>query len=41
MNIARRQFLRVAAGAGALLAAPCVSRAQTYPTRPVRLIIGY
>jgi tripartite-type tricarboxylate transporter receptor subunit TctC len=40
-GLARRQFLWVAAGAGALLAAPCVSRAQTYPTRPVRLIIGY
>ena len=41
MNIARRHFLWVTAGAGALLAAPYVSRAQTYPTRPVRLIIPF
>ena len=37
----RRQFLHLAAGAAAL---PAVSRfawAQTYPTRPVRLISGY
>src|SRR5262249_32715984 len=37
----RRQFLHLAAGATAL---PAVSRfawAQAYPTRPVRLIIGY
>src|SRR3954465_9970155 len=37
----RRAFLHLAAGAGAL---PAVSRgawAQAYPSRPVRLIIGY
>jgi tripartite-type tricarboxylate transporter receptor subunit TctC len=37
----RRQFLRLAAGAAAL---PMVSRsvwAQAYPTRPVRIIVGY
>ena len=37
----RRQFLHLAAGAAAL---PAVSRfawAQTYPTRPVRLIVGF
>jgi tripartite-type tricarboxylate transporter receptor subunit TctC len=36
----RRQFLHLAAGAATL---PVVSRrasAQTYPTRPVRLIVG-
>src|SRR5215510_994344 len=36
----RRQFLRLAAGAAA---APVVSRvvwAQTYPARPVRIIVG-
>jgi tripartite-type tricarboxylate transporter receptor subunit TctC len=37
----RRQFLHLAAGAAAL---PVVSRfasAQSYPTRPVRLIVGF
>jgi tripartite-type tricarboxylate transporter receptor subunit TctC len=37
----RRQFLHLAAGAAAL---PGVSRfawAQTYPTRPVRIIVGF
>jgi tripartite-type tricarboxylate transporter receptor subunit TctC len=41
MKRPRRQFLHLAAGAAAL---PAVSRfawAQTYPTRPVRLIFGY
>jgi tripartite-type tricarboxylate transporter receptor subunit TctC len=41
MRLPRRRFLRLAAGAAAL---PAVSRfawAQTYPTRPVHLIIGY
>jgi tripartite-type tricarboxylate transporter receptor subunit TctC len=39
MNFVRRQFLHLAAGAAAL---PAVSRfawAQTYPTRPVRIIV--
>jgi tripartite-type tricarboxylate transporter receptor subunit TctC len=37
----RRQFLHLAAGAAALPALSCVARAQTYPTRPVRLIVGF
>jgi tripartite-type tricarboxylate transporter receptor subunit TctC len=37
----RRQFLRLAAGAAALPFAPHVAKAQTYPTRPVRLIVGF
>jgi len=37
----RRQFLHLAAGAAALSAVSRVARAQTYPARPVRLIIGY
>jgi tripartite-type tricarboxylate transporter receptor subunit TctC len=41
MRLCRRQFLRLAAGAGALPAFPCVSRAQAYPTRPVRLVVGF
>src|ERR1700681_2897216 len=41
MKPTRRQFLHLAAGAGAV---PAVSRntwAQTYPARPVRIIVGY
>src|SRR6266508_2241389 len=39
--LGRRQFLHLAAGAAAL---PVVSRlawAQAYPTRPVRLVVGF
>src|SRR5262245_12121757 len=36
----RRQFLHLAAGAAALPLAPHVARAQAYPTRPVRVIVG-
>jgi tripartite-type tricarboxylate transporter receptor subunit TctC len=41
MKPTRRQFLHLAAGAGAV---PAVSRnawAQAYPARPVRIIVGY
>src|SRR5262245_53079685 len=41
MKLPRRNFLHLAAGAAAL---PAVSRfawAQAYPTRPVRIIVGY
>src|SRR5436853_610223 len=41
MKLPRRQFLHLAAGAIAL---PTVSRfawAQAYPTRPVRIIVGF
>src|SRR5262249_28108855 len=37
----RRQFLHLAAGAAALPALSSVARAQAYPTRPVRWIVGY
>src|SRR5262245_46525007 len=37
----RRQFLHLAAGAAALPAVSRVARAQAYPTRPVRIIIGF
>jgi tripartite-type tricarboxylate transporter receptor subunit TctC len=37
----RRQFLHLAAGVGALPAISRLARAQTYPTRPVRLIVGF
>src|SRR5262249_34656588 len=41
MNLPRRQFLHLAAGAAAL---PGVARgacAQAYPSRPVRIIVGF
>src|SRR5262245_66259572 len=41
MKLPRRQFLHLAAGAAAL---PAVSRfawAQAYPTRPVRIVVGF
>jgi len=41
MKLARRQFLHLAAGAAALPLAPHITRAHAYPTRPVRLIIGF
>ena len=41
MTILRRQFLHLAAGAVALSTASRTANAQTYPLRPVRLIVGY
>jgi tripartite-type tricarboxylate transporter receptor subunit TctC len=41
MEIKRRQFLHLAAGAAALPAVSRIARAQAYPTRPVRLIVGF
>jgi len=38
--VKRRQFLHLVAGATALLPASQIARAQTYPTRPVRVIVG-
>src|SRR5438445_8012238 len=40
MKLPRRQFLHLAASAAALPAASQIARAQAYPTRPIRLIIG-
>jgi tripartite-type tricarboxylate transporter receptor subunit TctC len=40
MKLPRRQFLHLAAGAAALPAISLVASAQTYPSRPVRLIVG-
>src|ERR1700745_1980853 len=37
----RRQFLHLAAGAVALPAVSRIAGAQAYPTRPVRLIVGF
>jgi tripartite-type tricarboxylate transporter receptor subunit TctC len=41
MKPARRKFLRLAASAAALPAVSRIARAQTYPSRPVRLVVGY
>jgi tripartite-type tricarboxylate transporter receptor subunit TctC len=41
VKLARRRFLHLAAGATALPAALRFAWAQAYPSRPVRLIIGY
>src|SRR5262245_23574046 len=40
MDLLRRQFLQLAAGVAALPAAPCILRAQSYPSRSVRIIVG-
>jgi tripartite-type tricarboxylate transporter receptor subunit TctC len=39
--LGRRKFLHLAAGAAALPAAPRIARAQAYPSRPVRIIVGF
>ena len=36
----RRQFLHLAAGAAALPTVSRIARAQAYPSRPVRIIVG-
>jgi tripartite-type tricarboxylate transporter receptor subunit TctC len=40
MKLPRRTFLHLAAGAAALPAVSRIARAQTYPSRPVRWIVG-
>jgi len=41
LKLPRRKFLHLVAGAAALPALPLIARAQTYPTRPVRIIVGF
>jgi tripartite-type tricarboxylate transporter receptor subunit TctC len=41
MSLPRRRFLRLATGAAALPALARLAWAQTYPTRPVRLIVPF
>ena len=41
MKLPRRQFLHLAAGGAALPAVSRAAWAQSYPTRPVRLIVGF
>src|SRR5215468_7248446 len=41
MKLPRRKFLHLAAGAAALPAVSRAARAQTYPSRPVRIIVPF
>jgi tripartite-type tricarboxylate transporter receptor subunit TctC len=41
MQLPRRHFLHLAAGAAALPAMSRVARAQTYPSRPVRAVVAF
>ena len=41
MRLPRRSFLHLAAGAGVLPVLSRVARAQTYPTRPIRIVISF
>jgi hypothetical protein len=41
MKLLRRQFLHLAAGVAAFPALSRIASAQTYPSRPVRLIVPY
>src|SRR5215510_2743150 len=41
MKCSRRTFLRVASGAAAFRAISCSAWAQSYPARPVRLLVGF
>ena len=41
MKRTRRTFLHLAAGAAALSAASRIAQAQAYPSRPVRIIVGF
>jgi tripartite-type tricarboxylate transporter receptor subunit TctC len=41
MKLPRRQFLHLAAGAATLPAVSRIAMAQSYPSRPVRLLVGF
>ena len=41
MTIPRRTFLRLAAGAATVPIQSKISRAQSYPSRPVRIVVGF
>jgi len=41
MKAPRRKFLQLAGGAAALTILPCIARAQSYPSRPVRVIVPF
>src|SRR5438874_13760134 len=41
MRLPRRKFLHLAAGAAALPAVARIARAQTYPSRPITMIVPF
>jgi len=41
MKLHRRQFLHLAASAAVLPAMPRIACAQAYPSRPLRIIVGF
>jgi tripartite-type tricarboxylate transporter receptor subunit TctC len=41
MKLPRRKFLHLAVGAAALPALSRIASAQAYPTRPVRIVVGF
>jgi tripartite-type tricarboxylate transporter receptor subunit TctC len=41
LKLPRRQFLHLASGAAVLPVMSWVAKGQTYPTRPVRIIVGF
>jgi tripartite-type tricarboxylate transporter receptor subunit TctC len=41
MKLSRRKFLHLAAGVAALPAVSHIARAQAYPSRPVRFVVGF
>jgi tripartite-type tricarboxylate transporter receptor subunit TctC len=41
MKLPRRQFFHLAAGAAVLPATTRIARAESYPSRPVRIIVGF
>jgi len=41
MRLSRRRLLHLGAGAAALPVVPHIARAQSYPSRPVRLMVGF
>jgi tripartite-type tricarboxylate transporter receptor subunit TctC len=41
MKLSRRPFLHLSVGAAALPPVSRIARAQTYPARPVRIVVGF
>ena len=41
MSLARREFLQLGSAATVATVIPSLASAQTYPARPVRIIVGY
>jgi tripartite-type tricarboxylate transporter receptor subunit TctC len=41
MKLPRRKFLHLAAGAAALPTVSRIAKAEAYPTRPVRIVVGF